>query len=73
MSKGQTQDGKDQVQAQPSAATAAPVPEALTPRTNPAVVLQRVMAAPPPAVYPSDVLTLQQAIGNQRHCHLSMV
>jgi hypothetical protein len=66
MSKGQSQESKDQVQVQPSAGTTAPVSEALTPRTNPAVVLQRVMAAPPPEVNPGDLLTLQRAVGNQR-------
>ncbi len=66
MSKGKARDTKDQAQAQPSAASAAPALDALTPISDPAVALQRIMAAPPPAVNPSDLLSLQQAIGNQR-------
>ena len=61
--QGQEQQKSDKVQG-----PQAPAAEGLehSPQTDhPAAALQRVMGAPPPAVNPADIVTLQRAMGNR--------
>lgn len=62
--KNQAQEPKNIISQRPSQPMVQGL-DVLAQHVSPAVVLQRVMAAPPPAVNPADILALQRTVGNR--------